>query len=332
MIFTRLFARKEEGAVLTDNPTLQQKEMRMPKDTKDDDGLQLPHGADHHFVKKLRWLINTPPECPFVRMEVSPFVAEEALRYLPGDDAPFVQRPQSATTVEKYAEIMTRSEWRETLVPVIFTESAYLGDGQHRMRAVLLSGVTIPFWFAFGDKDENFFVYDNNKVRGPGDIFAIKRVPNHTMAAAATKWVAAYEAQTLHPGGTQEFARGVGTPEQTYNFYLEHVGLQDSMRIGHAMAANRMPRPSLMVALHYIAAQKNRDTADKFFLRLATGLGFDGRNDPVYKLREHITKTSPEGLGRNIAVLVVDAWNAVRARKPFKVSPRDTGGHFPRMI
>lgn len=291
------------------------------------------HGSvnDRNAIKKLRWLIKTPPTVPFMKIVVTPYIAEEALKYLPPEDGPFRQRPYAPSTGEKYAKLMRLGQFRETLVPIIFTRSEFLGDGQHRMRAIVLAGATLPFWFAFGDKDENFFVYDNNKVRGAGDIFAIKGVPNHAMASATAKWVAAYEAETFH-AGSNAFDMGIGTPEQTYRFYCERPGIQDSMRIGHAMAHNRMPSPSLMAALHYIASQKQKDQADKFFMKLATGLGFEGRRDPAYQLREYIAKSPTTIIGRELAVLAVDAWNAARARKGFKAVFRDTNGRFPRMI
>ncbi len=219
-------------------------------------------------------------------------------------------------------------------MPIIFTKSGYVGDGQHRLSGVVESQTAQTFWLAFGDPDENFFVYDTGKIRSAGDIFAMNGVPNHKNAAAAARWVFCYQHGSLvmTRGGSSSDAE-INTPERLYRFYLKHEGLQDSMWVGAAFAKMRMPSPTLMVALHYIATQKGHgDFADSFFKRLASGVGFLSQRDPAYKLREHITKLDDIPSREALTCWTVQAWNAARTRKGFGTPKITTDGSFPRMI
>jgi hypothetical protein len=78
----------------------------------------------------------------------------------------------------------------------------------------------------------------------------------------------------------------------------------------------------MVVGLHYICARKNRGQADDFFEKLATGLGFTSKNEPVYRLHKRLVEnvTKNERLKPIvIAAFTVKAWNAMRTNQPLGV-------------
>lgn len=282
--------------------------------------------------KRLRWLVMNPPEHP-VLMTVTPDLAQEMLTYMPREGDTYRQRPLSPGTVKRYAAQMRAGDWRETKVPIIFTKSGLLGDGQRRLNAVLQSGVSIRFWVAFGDADENFSVYDMGDKRTAGHIFHINGVPNANAAAAATRWVHAYavgKASTADQA-SHDF-KEISTPQRLYNFYLSNPRLQESISVATAFAHNRMPNPSVAAALHYICAQKNRGMADDFFHRLATGLDMTSATDPVYRLRNRLTNKDDPFTRVDMVRWVMETWNAVRTRKRSPKFKSNTAGEFPRAV
>lgn len=56
--------------------------------------------------------------------------------------------------VEKYARDMLDGRWTKNPQPIMFYEDGELADGQHRLWAVVISGVTIEFFVHFGVERE----------------------------------------------------------------------------------------------------------------------------------------------------------------------------------
>ena len=76
-------------------------------------------------------------------IEISPEMAQEMLNYNT------CNRPLSKNIVTKYARMMKRGEWYLSHQALAFAEnksgSLVLVDGQHRLAAVIQSGISIKF-------------------------------------------------------------------------------------------------------------------------------------------------------------------------------------------
>lgn len=71
---------------------------------------------------------------------VNPTHAKGLLSYNTGN------RRLRPSTVSHYADQMRRGEWKETHQPIAFDDDGNLIDGQHRLAAVVESGVGVYFW------------------------------------------------------------------------------------------------------------------------------------------------------------------------------------------
>jgi hypothetical protein len=82
-------------------------------------------------------------------------------------------REWSATKTGEYAEQIGNNEWEFTHQGVGFLESGDLGDGQHRVAAVALSGQEIEMTVGFGLKFGSIIAIDTGKPRQASDFLGI---------------------------------------------------------------------------------------------------------------------------------------------------------------
>ena len=97
-------------------------------------------------------------------------------------------RPLNKTHVQRLANEMIRDGWKVTHQGIAFASNGELIDGQHRLSAVLASGVTIKTLVFRGEDPSCFTTIDASlRTRGGSDIFALDGVPNSTAAAAVVR-------------------------------------------------------------------------------------------------------------------------------------------------
>jgi hypothetical protein len=81
------------------------------------------------------------------------------------------------SAVSKYAKEMKLGRWRENTGELIkFSENGNLIDGQHRLEAVILSGVSIYFHVAKNLKENITDVLDTGSNRSSSDVFKLNNV------------------------------------------------------------------------------------------------------------------------------------------------------------
>lgn len=236
-------------------------------------------------------------------------------------------RPLRAGQVELYSKQMSRGEWRYTRVPVIVSKGGVLIDGQHRLSAVVHSGTHVEMDVACGAPDEAFSFIDIGKKRSNGDIFGIHGVKNATMMAGAMNWVIAYVTGVVAMRGKSGL-----TAAQLYEEYQKHTDMQNSAYVGYLFNKNKLASPSLMTAMHYLAAQKNRAAADAFFTRVAEGIGLEAKaGSTVLRAKLISNAASDEKMSnRKVAGLTVRAFNAERSGHPVGTLKYKDGAPLPR--
>lgn len=283
---------------------------------------------DQPFDIRLRNLIETPP-LGSIPMDITPEMAEAMLTYNSQN------RPMSEATVLRYAQAMADGKWKRTHDPIKFADNGMINDGQHRLKAISLAGVTIRMHVTFGEPRECFTVTDIGKARTTSDIFAIDGVPNHSLMSATCRLLHQYGAgrQPHRSSGTQH---SKPTHDELRMVYLENPNLQQSSWVGHLAAKSKLAAPSVAVFCHYLAAQKARTKADEFFRQVLEGVGIENNKSPAYKLRAKLidNATSPRKLqGAYIAAYMVLGWNAFHTGRPLALRWRDGSATeaFPRV-
>lgn len=82
-------------------------------------------------------------------------------------------------TVRRYSEEMRQKNWIETTDTIKFDTQGYLIDGQHRLMAIVQSGVTLPFYIATHLPEKTIEYLDLNAPRTVKDIARVQGKAYH---------------------------------------------------------------------------------------------------------------------------------------------------------
>jgi len=86
-------------------------------------------------------------------------------------------RPLRASTVAHYAGQMSRGKWQQTHQGICFDSHGNLIDGQHRLSAIVMAGVTVRIMVTWLDTDVTAMGYlvDHGAKRSVSDILQVDR-------------------------------------------------------------------------------------------------------------------------------------------------------------
>ncbi len=116
-----------------------------------------------------------------------------------------VNRNVKESKVAFYARQMKDGKWRMNGEAICFLKGGALGNGQHRLLAVIASNTPTKFLVVRGCDEDSFLVYDSGANRTAKDVFQIEDTPN---AANISAIVARYFALQKESVGV--FSTGVG--------------------------------------------------------------------------------------------------------------------------
>lgn len=215
-------------------------------------------------------------------------------------------RPISTAVVKRYAEDMRAGRWQYTHQGPAFDTEGNLIDGQHRLRAVVASGMSVPMHITWNANAETYAVLDTGWRRSPSHVVP---GPNAGIKAGAARFL-------CHP---PRLLYGDGFRNDDAVRIVEQYG--DSLAVAATLAsriyANTKINTSLMCALLTLAipgygARQTRGV-DDWVEGLTTGVGL-GPTDPRLHLRNRWVadaKILNGGNGRlEAAYLLTRAWNA----------------------
>lgn len=101
-------------------------------------------------------------------VEVTPDMAQHLV-----DAANFGNRKLKPSVVSKYAKLMRDGDWKLSPETIAISKTGRLLNGQHRMHAIVKSGVTCRFLFATGFDDDVFGVLDRGAKRSISDATGV---------------------------------------------------------------------------------------------------------------------------------------------------------------
>lgn len=240
----------------------------------------------------------------YYRTLVTPKVAEKWLK------TNTKNRVIQKSLVDEYARDMEAGAWRENGDAIRFHKDGHLADGQHRLMAIIKSGISMECSVVEGLDDADQMTIDSGRKRTAGDNFAITGENYGSLLASTIKM--------LYGMATGLYSTRL-TMTELIDILDAHPGIRDSASVAHK---SRILRPSVMSAIYYIGKHfyGEKEIADKFLHTLVTGeASFSG--DPAYVLRERLIEMRlrrviprPDWLG----IASMHAYEAYRAKKPIK--------------
>lgn len=254
---------------------------------------------------------------------------EKARRWL---DERAQNRHMNEERVKKYVGAMERLEWRVNGEGIIFDCNGQLIDGQHRLAAVVQSGISLPMLIVRGVEPEVFSTLDSGQTRTLGQILKMKGYPYFqnlsSMANNLFMYAAGYDLRTR----THHWP----TPQQAIQFIEDNPEIVESTKVGTLIAVELRCSVLAIGMLHFLATQIDEDGSDVsfFFDALRHGEGLM-RGDPIYALRSRL-QAEGRGLRRLPSVeqfaLGIKAWNAYRRGERVTALRWRAGGASPEAM
>lgn len=210
-------------------------------------------------------------------------------------------------TVARYARLMSAGLWVLDGMTIKFDWNGMLLDGQHRLAAVVRSGVTVQSVVVRGLDPASFRSMDRGRLRSVCQTLRMDGVRNGAALAAAALVLHHDEEGAL--GGSWSLRL---EPSEVAAIIEAHPGLSEAVSSVKTGCDRLHCKIGPIAWCYYRFNDIDKMLAKAFFESLFTGESLR-RGDPVFLLRERLvanagsrTKLSP----KDVAALVIKAWNA----------------------
>ena len=245
------------------------------------------------------------------------------------------QRNVTRSHVMHFAKEMIGGRWIVTGQPIIFDANDHMIDGQHRLHAIVLSGVSVTMMVTRGVAESAFMAIDRGKPRTSGNIFAIRGIKDCNQVASICNNVWKYRRAIKTSGSVNTYDRA-SAAELLDVFDANPDGYYASL--APAGAVNRVIglQPSVAGACHFIASEipDSSEEVALFFEGLVSGSGLM-EGSPILYLRNTIIRSDKSRLkmgAMHMFALTAKAWNLFRKSKSAKLIKYQDGEAFPEFI
>lgn len=234
-------------------------------------------------------------------------------------------RPLRRSAVDFYSSEMKKGQWRLNGESIKISKTGVIIDGQHRLQAVIDSGISINTYITTGIEDDVFDTVDTGIKRTAADSAHLMGCKNAKNVMAIARWVHSYEYFESRDGfqgclTTQASARP--SNHDLINLYSSHPELSIITTKLSGDSKIRQVYASIAIAgfLMWLAYNDDADVADLFFDSLKTG-ALLGEDDPVLRLRERLIsdRSALKRMKNNERLaLSIKAYNSFKRDQPIK--------------
>lgn len=196
-------------------------------------------------------------------------------------------RPIRMSRVTEMMKAIENGDWVLTPQAAAIRTDGTLGDGQHRILAVLKSGRTVPMFLWFGMPEEVVTVLDTGTKRSATDVFSLRGIDKASIlsSAARTLWRLRND-QWGNKGGS-------GTNKEVIQAFEAEVELADHVEEGKIVGRGIGIGAGLATTLVYLTRRADLAGAVQDFdvdvwLSQVTHGELLTRKDPAYLLRQTI--------------------------------------------
>ena len=242
-------------------------------------------------------------------------------------------RPNCQRSVDLYAMDMLAGKFPLNGETIKISTSGKVLDGQHRLAAIIKSGVTIRMIVVSGLPDSVYSTIDTGRKRTAGDTLAVKGIKNYNAVAAAVKWVYAYR-KTI-----EQKAVWVSVPELTNEKVLNFVETEPLIVDVVAEIRGLVPRSMVLGSpvcgiCYEIVRKNNADEMRDFIVPVLKG------NDLIegtaqYAIRSKLINNALSRAklkGYVVNALIILAWNAHKLNRSVKLIRWNMGEKFPEIL
>lgn len=243
-------------------------------------------------------------------------------------------RTVSIANVDRYARDMSNDKWLFTGDPIRIDKDGFVRDGQHRLLAIVRSGVSLYMTVMRNVDPSMQMVLDIGRSRSPRDQLRIQGLPNYANAASGASLWLRWKAGRILDSGFQP------SVTEVTDVAMHDPAIQDACQTMMRIRQYLTYAPAAALVAAYIEGSKiDPEFCGQFFQKLGTGNDI-GQGDPVGVLRNMLGRYSPQGppirFGqRGLFWMIVHAWNKSRKNetlKTIRVPWQLTSKTFPEMV
>lgn len=230
-------------------------------------------------------------------------------------------RPLSRFQVVKYATIMEQGRWQLNGEAIIIAGDGTLLDGQHRLAAIIMSGMTVECLVVEGLPREVFATLGTGAKRNTGDIAAMLGCKNATWVAMTLSILYRLEVGLID--------QTVSAPNDKIEELLQrYPEVEKVVADAGASAIRKFFSIGLFAGFYIWLTLKHPKEAEEFFGQLKSGVGLIS-GSPVLLFRERmlgIKRGKVKLQYREAVALLIKAWNAYLTGKWPKVLKYNSEG------
>lgn len=248
------------------------------------------------------------------RTEVQTVTPELAETYLGGAAR---NRNINAAAVARLSRSLTIGEWILNGEAIKFDAAGHLLDGQHRLLAIIASGVPMETMVAMNVAYAAQATMDSGRARSIGDILQIRGETNARVLGSVLRRLVAYSRSGIEyacadSGGKYEYTNG-----ELIAYLEDNPWVRDSLPLVNLIIRNTPLNngPTAAMDTAFRALPAGADDADYFWGRLVDGVGLSER-DPILSLRNAYNRITLDQRVRvnhkYLAGVTIKAWNLFR--------------------
>lgn len=254
-------------------------------------------------------------------------------------------RHVSQSHVDKYMDDMRKGRWFVTNQGIGIDRTGRLIDGQHRLWAIIETGIPQKMLVVRGIDPQAFRALDETRKRTFADDLSIMSESDYSAKGAMVRLVA--KAEIAGPRGmTINSMRSLRFTRYDLSDWLNEMrqkaSIEDALRVGKTLYTSVSASHSANSALCYLASVRfSPEIAEGFIKSVGSGEGLF-KGDPKYALRDRLQKMAeimPRPSGELYLAHLIKAFNAeMRGERMYRVEFREqatkTKGQekFPEMI
>lgn len=228
-------------------------------------------------------------------------------------------RPINQVTVRRYALAMTEGRWLKNSDAIAVTSEGKMINGQHRLSAIILSGMTVPLAVMLEVDPKLAPVIDRGKSNTPGNALHKAGYDHANILAPMIQFILRYE-ESVQGKGNRKKMKLSGVKHFDEQVLIRRIEQDPSIMESAAFVDKEEIRKgvrcianiSQVAFLHYMGSKANRPLVEAFIISLATGEGLEA-GSPILALRRRMYDA--KALGRKIDEqtslgLLVRAWRS----------------------
>jgi len=232
--------------------------------------------------------------------------------------------------LDQYRRAMENGDWQfEEGSPIKVSEDGNLLDGQHRLLAVVETGIAQDFFLLTGVPETVMDVMDTGKQRSFADFLHMEGEINCGELAAAVSILLRYKTDGyIAKWGS---SRNRPTIPELVRFFADHHGLRGSVVRGKQIRRKLKGGAGRWAGLHYIFTEVDPVDTEDFFNKAELGEDLPA-GDPILALRKRLLDdiNSPRRLAEiEYTALVLKSWNYYRRGQTIKHFQWRGGGANP---